>query len=99
MAGPLSPDDIAAAKRQHIPEAVFDAFNELLALKFTNGSATILQKDVLAKLEAGGMVRQEIFDNGWLNVEEAYRDAGWKVEYDKPAYNETYDASFKFRRA
>lgn len=32
----------------------------------------------------------------WLNFEGAYRRAGWKVEFDKPGYNESYPATFKF---
>jgi hypothetical protein len=43
--------------------------------------------------------RKMIFDEGWLNVEEIYRAEGWLVEYDKPAYNESYRAFFEFRKA
>lgn len=39
----------------------------------------------------------KIYDNGWLNVEEVYREQGWKVSYDKPGYNESYDAYFVFK--
>ena len=42
--------------------------------------------------------RQSIFDKGWLDVEAAYRAAGWDVSFDKPAYNETYAASFLFEK-
>jgi len=45
------------------------------------------------------MFRSEIINNGWLNIEEAYRAADWEVEYDKPAYNETYRAHFIFKKA
>ena len=45
-----------------------------------------------------GLNRNEIFNKGWLNIEEVYRSAGWKVNYDKPAYNESYDAYFTFER-
>ena len=44
------------------------------------------------------LTRQTVFDNGWLDVEEAHRAAGWRVEYDKPAYNESYDAFFVFSK-
>ena len=37
------------------------------------------------------------FDYNWLNIEKIYEDAGWAVKYDKPAYNESYDAYFIFR--
>jgi hypothetical protein len=45
-----------------------------------------------------GVSRQEVFDNQWLDIEDIYREAGWKVSYDKPAYNETYKAYFTFSR-
>lgn len=41
--------------------------------------------------------RQEIFDNGWLDIETVYEDSGWSVEYDKPGYNESYEASWTFK--
>jgi hypothetical protein len=40
--------------------------------------------------------QQVIFDNHWLDIEDHYRKAGWKVTYDKPSYYEDYDAFFKF---
>ena len=98
MSGPINPEEIGAAKRAQFPSAVFDAFNAEIAAKFSGGSARVLQKDVVARLEAAGMDRREVFDKGYLNVEEAYRAEGWKVEYDKPGFNEFYDAFFIFRR-
>jgi hypothetical protein len=75
---------------------VFDAFNTEIAKHFAGGSATVRQETVVMRLVEGGMQRREIYDAGWLNVEEAYRDAGWKVTYDKPGYNETGEARFTF---
>jgi hypothetical protein len=45
-----------------------------------------------------GSTRQQVFDNNWLDVEDIFRKAGWKVNYEKPAYNESYPASFKFQQ-
>lgn len=45
-----------------------------------------------------GLERSEIFDKGWLDIESAYRKAGWHVEYDKPGYCETYVAYWEFTR-
>jgi hypothetical protein len=58
-----------------------------------------LQKDVVNELVALGLKRNEIFKNHWLDVEEIYEEAGWQVAYDKPGYNETYEASFEFTDA
>lgn len=40
-----------------------------------------------------------MLDREHLDVEDVYRAAGWEVTYDKPGYNETYDATFTFRSA
>lgn len=53
-------------------------------------------KRILIKLP--NVTQAQIFDNGWLDVEELYREAGWAVEYDKPGHGETYPARFEFKR-
>ena len=94
---PISPADIAKKKIEVIPPLVIEVFNELLAKKFTAGSAKILQDDVIAAIiSRKSITRAEIFEQGWLNVEEIYRAQGWRVEYDKPGYNESYKAYFTF---
>ena len=95
---PIGPDEVESQKEMDFPDAVFESFNELIAQQFTSGSATIKQEDVVALMVEKGLNHGEIFDKGWLNVEEVYRSAGWKVSYDKPGYNESYPATFTFRR-
>ena len=102
--GPLSPSEIGIAKANLIPEEVFVAVNKLLALKFSNGRAIITQKEILEELtkeldsdHEKTLERRHIFDIGYLNFEEAYRMQGWKVRFDKPGYNESYDAFFEFK--
>jgi len=97
MTKPISPSEIASAKRQQLPEAVFTVVNKLLAANFVGGRATILQKDIVAELIATGMTEAEIFGKCYLNFEDAYEAEGWSVYYDKPAYNESYDATFTFK--
>lgn len=98
MSKPITPGEVGEEKQLHIPDAVFDAFNAEIALRYVSGQATVKQNAVVERLVAGGMTRSEIFDNGWLNVEDAYRSAGWDVEYDKPGWDENYDAFFVFKR-
>jgi hypothetical protein len=93
---PISPDDIAKAKSENIPDEVFEVVNRLLALKYTHGRATILQEDIVFELCERGLSRNVIFNKGYLNFEEAYRSKGWNVKYDKPAYCEDYAANFVF---
>lgn len=103
-AGPISPDDVEHVRAGSIPGEVFAAFNELIAEGWAGRTATVRQDEVsdlaLAKLKVRlpDMTKAEMFRRGWLDVEGAYRVAGWDVEYDKPGYNETYEATFTFKR-
>jgi hypothetical protein len=85
MTKPITPDE--AAKIVAIPDVVFEVFNRLITEKFDGQCARILQADVL------GAIRQHTGDAvsmNWLNVERFYEAAGWKVEYSKPDYNDTF---------
>lgn len=41
---------------------------------------------------------QFIFAEKWLDVEEIFRQVGWSVSYDNPAYNESYEPSWTFTK-
>lgn len=100
---PIKPGEVVKAKKETVfPDAVLQAFNELITLHFNGNHATIKQDDVIAlimaKMGFETKDRGKIFDNGWLDVEDVYRAEGWHVEYDKPGYNETYPSTFIFKR-
>jgi hypothetical protein len=43
--------------------------------------------------------RKDIFDKGWLDIEDIYRAADWVVAYDKPGFNEThFEANYTFSK-
>lgn len=96
----ISPKDITAHKRNTIPEFVFDAFNELIAADFNGSVATVKQSEVIERILADqiDLDRQTIFSRGWLNIEDVYDAVGWRVVYDKPSYNETYEAYWMFKK-
>lgn len=96
MVKPISPDE--ALKGKQIPEVVFEVVNSLLSEKFNGASVTIKENEIIKILVDQGLNKQEIYDRHWLDIKESYRQVGWKVEYDKPGYNETYDAYFRFSR-
>jgi hypothetical protein len=93
----ISPSEAEELQIRHIPPEVFETFNRFIAQKFFNGRARVLQKDIVNALVGRGLNRHQIYDEHWLDVEDAYRKKGWDVVYDKPAYNETYEASFEFK--
>lgn len=106
MSGPIKPKEVQGKKTSKIPEPVFEAFNELIVQEWNGHSSNFTLREVadlaVKKLKDTGeyeeMSRQYLYDHGWLDVEPAYRKAGWKVDFDKPGYNETYDANFTFSK-
>lgn len=95
---PIKPGDLGAEKQKLFPDAVLESFNELITQKWSGGSANIRQDDVIVLMVKKGLQQKEIYANGWLDVEDIYRAAGWSVIYDKPAYNESYSATFTFAK-
>ena len=97
MTEPIKPSEI----KQIIPEFIIKGANECIqdhyqelvrCSKFTQDE---LMKYIW-KYAPEGITRETIFDNHWLDIEPTYRKVGWKVEYDKPAYYESYPATFTF---
>lgn len=113
MIQPITPQQVGQTKGALFPPKVVQAFNELIASHYVGNRSSFTQDDVISRITsltltdpditnpetAVANLRKAIFKRGWLNVEAYYEDAGWKVEYDKPAYDETYPARFTFTRA
>jgi len=99
---PISPNEVSKVKASRIPDDVVESFNELLAKHWNGKSATIKQEEVISlilqkrNLRPRGGSRRDIFDNKELDIEELFRAEGWQIEYDKPGFNESYEASWTF---
>lgn len=100
---PITPQEASAKFVDLLPDFVIEAFNELISERIGTGRrCKILQDEtidrILKKAEETGvdLGRQTIFDRHYLDIEKAYESAGWKVSYDKPGYNESYEAFFEF---
>lgn len=98
MTGPIRPEDVPEAKAANIPDEVFEVFNELIVKHMSGERAVIRQDEIVRALEDRGYARTTIYDEHWLDVEPVYEGAGWTVIYDRPAYCETYPATFTFKR-
>tara|TARA_R110000764_G_scaffold229104_1_gene319874 strand:- start:226 stop:540 length:315 start_codon:yes stop_codon:yes gene_type:complete len=104
MTKPITPDDIITKKRHTIPDFVFQAFNEMIVEEWGSNSATFKQDKVLTRIvklsveQNSRTTRSKIIKNRWLDIEDIYRESGWTVVYDSPAYCETYPATFKFSK-
>lgn len=96
---PISPDEVPDKQIVSLPAEVFATFDELIVEAWDGRVAKVLQSVAVDKISAKlRCTRETVFNRGWLNIEAAYRSVGWVVEYDKPGYNETYEASFLFKK-
>jgi hypothetical protein len=101
---PITPDQVGAMKLQVMPSQVIEAFNQIIAEAYSSRSksARLMQNKVVERIlmlcaDDHTVTEDTIFDNNWLDVEILFEEAGWKVSYDKPGYNESYEASWTFR--
>ena len=101
---PMGPDDDRLKGENRLPWFVLEAFNDLLIRKWDGQRALIYQSEAIDEImkhtvpEPDGYTRQDIFTNNWLNVEQAYREAGWWVGFDKKDPGSTTESSWSFRR-
>ena len=102
MIKPITPDEV----KHSIPDFIIEAVNNLIQEKWDGHSAVITQDEILDLVtcdetdwgDNSKPTRKKVFDKGWLDFEPIYRNVGWNVEYDKPGFNETYKAYFKFTK-
>lgn len=95
---PIRASEIQSVKNASIPDKVIEAFNELIAKDFNGSSAKVRQGEVVRLIVKKGINQADLYSNNWLDVENLYRKNGWNVVYDKPGFNESYEASFEFRK-
>jgi hypothetical protein len=85
MVKPITPDNVVEKKEQIMPDFVIEAFNTVIAKNYTHGSARFNKDeaiDAIVKASQSSVTRQKIFDEKWLDIEDIYQQAGWKVSYD-----------------
>jgi hypothetical protein len=94
---PFTPNEALNSHSHQIPDAVIEVVNGLLSQRVGSGRHIYIhQKEVIDALLMRGFVREEIFAKNMLDFEGVFRASGWVVTYDKPAYNESYDAFWIF---
>ena len=98
MTKPISPSEVYEQKLKNWPSEVFDVWNRLIADNFDGESSVILQKDAAKALKDCTRDNGFGFSMKYLYIEEIYRQAGWKVHYEKAAYNETFDSYYEFSK-
>lgn len=101
---PIRPDEIINLKKDYLPSEIIQAINECIIKNWNGKYSRFTLKEVTSLMLEKMLVkhkpytRQMIYDNGYVDFEDVYRDVGWKVVYDKPGFNENYQANFTFSR-
>ena len=93
MANPITPQEVALEKAKILPEEVINTFNKLIATNWNGSNSQFSLKDVKKELDK---LLPEGYPTSYLDVEDIYRRFGWKVRYDAPAPDESYNAYFVF---
>jgi hypothetical protein len=100
MIKPITPEELE--EHVAIPDFVIEAVNNLLKSKYRGNYDIVLkQKEVMDAVIANSpqaITSEKVFAEKWLDFEYIYRNNGWGVIYDKPGYDENYDAFFKFSK-
>jgi hypothetical protein len=96
---PITPAQAKNTESDFIPDWIIGVFNTMISAKYSNGESSFKRDEIIDAIQLvdRSLHRQDIFDRKWLDVEPVFRRAGWKVEYDQPAYNESYEPTYTFR--
>lgn len=94
---PIRPEEVAANRK--LPDVVMTAWNLMIAEKFDGQTAYIKQDDIVVKIaDAMDVTRSVVFEKNWLEIEDMYRAAGWKVIYNKSMTGDNFDSHFIFKK-
>ena len=94
MSKPISPSELLTKRSREIPSEVIDIFNDLLLEKFSGGMAIIYLSTVTEKVNKHTF---PAFEMWWLDVEDIYREQGWKVDFVKQSIGDSFKSHYVFR--
>lgn len=102
---PISPEDIIELRLDEIPDEMIETVNKLIVQNWGVGKARVLQKDIedaflilYNSKYNKEMASREMYDKRWMDIEDIYRKKGWKVNFFKPDYTESFDSYFVFEK-
>ena len=97
---PVTP---ATARETHesgddVPDFVIEAVNELINKHWRDGGFSIKQSVIVTALLAkhGNVTREQVFEQKWLDFEQAFMQRGWRVRHSKGTWGEANSAYFHF---
>jgi len=95
----ITPNEVLENRERYIHPDIIKVVNEILSQRFIRNSVCkITVKEIWEKFHILNpeFDKKLLFKEKHMDFEDVYRKSGWVVQYDGPAYNETYDAFFKF---
>ena len=101
LENPISPDDISDNKEKYIHQTIIKTVNKILKERYNLGSTVDIKISEISKpfFEAHPEIDE---DKAWkakmFDIEDAYRKFGWKVSYDRPGWDESYEGFYKFSK-
>lgn len=101
---PITPEELEQEKEKLIPSYVITAFNKLIVKNWDYRASSFTQDAIIEEIikeasSAGFLITRDfIFESHLLDIESIFKKVGWHVEYDKPAYCESYPARFRFTK-
>ena len=98
MTKPIMPHEVTQESLNRMPDAIIEAWNELIAEKWDGDSALIFLYEAKDRLCFVCGYKGIEYSSKYLNIEDIYRDAGWDVEFEKPGYNESGNAYYEFSK-
>jgi hypothetical protein len=99
MSKPITPHEVVTSRQLSLPDVVFEVFNTAISDAWNGSLSTVMQKPVAAMIASRlDISTDEVYKRGYMDVEPIYRNAGWKVKYEKPGYNESGEAFFEFSK-
>jgi len=94
MTKPIKPAEAIKNAKLAIPDAVIDAFNEMIIENMRGKQSSFTVKSAASRIaKKMGITTDKVYKMQYLDVEDIYRKLGWIVSYDG---HERYEAVFKF---
>ena len=103
---PITPEGAGIKKIETLPDFVIQAFNDTIVKNLANNYSSFKVMEVSDHMRdlatSSGMNAIE-FDKRaekehWYDVEPFYQAAGWKVKYDSPDRDSSFDPYFIFSK-
>ena len=105
MIKPFTPEDVRKHKIFVLPQELLQSINELMSERYKPGGFNIKAEEIIERAKfihsasssnPFTTVGDDWYDKGYMDFESAYQEAGWKVKYNQPSYDENFSSYYRF---